>query len=151
MGGHNVCLLCNNRANSHSTKKRLCHSLLTHVKGVKGCRWPDLWLASKLVKGHLWFKSNVIHLWRRNLWWSMVLSTVSPSQASKVPLPLLTFDLCQRPDIFDERQSCVEVNVKSTPTALNRLSKIVVQLCLLLMRIKGDQSQIFVKCHISVI
>ena len=52
---------------------------------------------------------------------------ISLSRASK--LLLLTFDSRQRSDIFDARQSCVKANVKSAPTPLIHLSKIVFQLC----------------------
>ena len=51
---------------------------------------------------------------------------ISLARASKVPF--LTFDLRQRHDNFDARQSCVNANVKSAPTPLIRVSKIVVQL-----------------------
>ena len=51
----------------------------------------------------------------------------------RAKVPLLTFDSRPRPNIFNARQSCVKVkvkvNVKSTPTALIRLSKIAVPLC----------------------
>ena len=59
----------------------------------------------------------------------------------------MTFASRQRPGIFDARQSCVRNNVKCAPTPLIRLSKIVVQLCYPLMRIKDGQSQIFVQCY----
>ena len=66
--------------------------------------------------------------------------------ASKVPL--LTFDSCQRPDIFDAHQSCVKANVKSALKTLIHLSTIVhcSPTLLHLMQIKGDQSQVFVQC-----
>ena len=45
-------------------------------------------------------------------------------------VPLLTFDSSQRHDNFDASQSCVKADVKSAPTPLIRVSKIVVQLWL---------------------
>ena len=48
------------------------------------------------------------------------------ARASKVPL--LTSDSSQRHDNFDASQSCVKADVKSAPTPLIRVSKIVVQL-----------------------
>ena len=48
------------------------------------------------------------------------------ARASKAPL--LTFDSSQRHDNFDASQSCVKADVKSAPTPLIRVSKIVVQL-----------------------
>ena len=65
-------------------------------------------------------------------------------------VPSMTFDLRQRPDIFDVRQSWFKTNVNIAPIPLISLSKIVVQLCYTLMRIKGDQIQISVQCNSRV-
>ena len=46
------------------------------------------------------------------------------SRASNVVL--MTFDLRQRPNVFDDRQSCVKAPVKSASTPFIRLPKIEV-------------------------